>query len=143
MTAPLFVPDASVLLKWVLASADEEDVARAFEIRAAWLDGRCQLIVPSLWVFEVGNILTLKRPRVASQLLAVLVACQLTEADAARITGRACALCAKHGVTFYDAAYHAAALEYGGTLVTADGRYAARTASSGSVVRLRDWTLSG
>jgi predicted nucleic acid-binding protein len=142
MTSPLLVPDASVLLKWVLLSADEDDVARAFEIRAAWLDGRCQLVVPSLWVFEVGNVLALKQPRNASRLLAALVACRFDEADAARITGRACALCAKHGVTFYDAAYHATAIEHGGTLVTADGRYADRTSSSGSVVRLRDWTLS-
>jgi predicted nucleic acid-binding protein len=142
MTTQLFVPDASVILKWVLPSTDEGDLTRALELRAAWLDGRCQLIVPSLWVFEVGNVLALKQPGTASRSLAALLACQFDEADPARIGNRAFELFARRGVTFYDAAYHATALEYGGTLVTADQRYVARMLAVGSAVRLRDWTIS-
>jgi predicted nucleic acid-binding protein len=44
-----------------------------------------------------------------------------------------------HDVTFYDAAYHALAIVNGGTFVTADSRYATKTASSGSVVLVGDW----
>lgn len=61
-TVPLLVPDASVLLKWVLESVKEADRDHALEIREAWLAGRCDIALPSLWFFEVGNILGIKQP---------------------------------------------------------------------------------
>jgi predicted nucleic acid-binding protein len=41
--------------------------------------------------------------------------------------------------TFYDSAYHALALELGGTFLTSDQRHIAKAASHGGVVALRDW----
>jgi len=47
MTAvPVVVPDASVLLKWVLESTDEEDRDAALEMREAWLSGTCTILLP-------------------------------------------------------------------------------------------------
>ena len=65
MPGPLFVPDASVLLKWALESEDEKDRDHAIGLKESWLSGVCQVLVPSLWVYEVGNILGLKRPALA------------------------------------------------------------------------------
>ena len=55
MSHSVVVPDTSVLLKWVLESADEKDRERALDPRASWLSGRCATVLPSLWFFEVGN----------------------------------------------------------------------------------------
>ena len=48
-------------------------------------------------------------------------------------------LARQHGVTFYDAAYHATALVRRGVFVTADERYVRRAEGTGGVVLLRDW----
>ena len=62
MPGTIVVPDASVLLKWVLRSDDEEDRNRALDLKAAWLAGACEIVVPTLWAFEVGNVLGMKQP---------------------------------------------------------------------------------
>jgi hypothetical protein len=36
---PIVVPDASVLLKWVLESDNEEDRDAALALKASWLSG--------------------------------------------------------------------------------------------------------
>ncbi len=60
MGLPVIVPDASVLVKWALESTDESDRESALAIREAWLSGKCEIIVPSLWVYEVGNVRRIK-----------------------------------------------------------------------------------
>lgn len=69
---PIVVPDSSVLLKWVLESEDEEDRDRALDLRESWLSGRCLIVVPSLWFFEVANILGMKQPGLAAELMQIL-----------------------------------------------------------------------
>ena len=61
MNDPVIVPDASVLLKWSLDSFSEKDEAKALAIRQGWLAGRYRIILPSLWAYEVGNILGRKQ----------------------------------------------------------------------------------
>ena len=79
MPVPLVVPDASVLLKWALESEDEEDRAQALALKEWWLSGAGQFAVPTLWVYEVGNILGIKRPSAARELLQVMVDLELEE----------------------------------------------------------------
>jgi hypothetical protein len=45
----------------------------------------------------------------------------------------------EHGVTFYDAAYHALAIVKDGTMVTADRRYVRKCARAGHVGLIADW----
>ena len=139
MSTPVIVPDASVVLKWVLDSPDEADRTQALALRSAWLEGQCHLAVPSVWAYEVGNVLGLKAPRQAPDLLKLLFALELDELSARLTANRALNLMRRFGVTFYDAVYHAAALERNGTLVTADSRYLAKAASEGHVILLRNW----
>ncbi|MBN1652310.1 MAG: type II toxin-antitoxin system VapC family toxin [Deltaproteobacteria bacterium] len=139
MTARILVPDASVLLKWVLNSSDEPDRERAVAFRSAWLEGEFELLVPSIWAYEVGNVLGLKAPRQASKLLELLLALDLKEVSASEIAATALSLMGRYKVTFYDAAYHASAIVHEGTLVTADARYLKKTAAERHAVLLRDW----
>lgn len=139
--APLIVtPDASVLLKWVLPADDEQDTDVALALRDEAAAGTLDLVVPQLWIYEVGNTLARRFPDDADELLASLADFGLTEAKLdARWRARAVSLSVRYGVAFYDAAYHAVALGLQGVFVTADERYVRRAAGAGSVSSLRLW----
>lgn len=49
------------------------------------------------------------------------------------------ALTARYGETFYDAAYQAVALVYGGVFVTADTSYVTLVQKEGAIVSLSEW----
>ena len=133
------MPDASVLLKWVLRSAREDGTDRALQLKTTWLDDRCSLVVPALWAFEVGNVLGLKEPAQAEALLGAMFDLRIAEAPAAAYASDAYRLMRAHGVTFYDAAYHGLAIARGGTMITADRRYPIKARRSGHVQLLDDW----
>src|SRR5215831_15218332 len=137
---PTLVPDASVLLKWVMDSEDEEDRDRALEIREAWLSGRCEIALPSLWFFEVGNILGMKQPKLAASLMQLLIDYGFEEETPEAIGAKAFELMRSFKVTFYDAAYHAVAIKRTGTMITADDQYLQKASRAGHVSRLRDWS---
>ena len=139
----IVTPDASVLLKWVLPGDDERDTDAALALRDEAVAGKLELVVPQLWIYEVGNTLARRFPDDADELLASLVDFGLTEArlDADWRT-RAVSLSVRYGVAFYDAAYHAVALEVDGVFVTADERYVRRAAGAGGISTLRAWRTS-
>ena len=136
----IVTPDASVLLKWVLPGDDEQDTDAALALRDEAVAGKLELVVPQLWIYEVGNTLARRFPDDADELLASLVDFGLSEArlDTDWRT-RAVSLSVKYRVAFYDAAYHAVALRLGGVFVTADERYVRRTAGAGGISTLRGW----
>lgn len=141
MPAPLVVPDASVLLKWVLPSEDEPDADKALLLRRAILDDVVRAIVPPLWLYEVGNTVARRFPTHASAWLTAMMKFGLEEAaPSASWMDTALELTRTHRVTFYDAAYHALAISRKGVFVTADVRYAHQMAQNGSVVALSEWT---
>jgi len=136
----LVIPDASVLLKWVLPGPEETDREAALQLRDEAARGELTLKVPPLWLYEVGNTLARRFPDDAEALLEVLVAFDLEEgATDATWRRQAIDLVRHHHVTFYDAAYHALALVEGGTFVTADARYARRVAPVGGVQLLHEY----
>ena len=55
MSVLLVVPDASVILKWVLPSDGEPDADKALVLRNAILEEDVRALVPTLWIYEVGN----------------------------------------------------------------------------------------
>ena len=133
------MPDASVLLKWILRSSDEPDRDRALDLKAAWLADDCELVVPSLWVYEVGNVLALKQPSIAAALLHAMLDLGLRDEAPHRDAGAIVGLMREHKVTFYDAAYHALAIRHRGTMITADRAYVKKAARAGHVVLLQEW----
>ena len=139
MPGTLVVPDASVLLKWVLRSDDEEDRNRALDLKAAWLAGACQIVVPTLWVFEVGNVLGMKQAATAAQLLHAMLDLEMPEEPPRGYASEIFHLMREYHATCYDAAYHALAMRRGGTMLTADRRYVRKAARAGHVRLLDDW----
>ncbi len=140
--AVIVTPDASVLLKWVLPGDDEQDTDAALALRDEAVAGTLDLVVPQLWIYEVGNTLARRFPDDAGELLASLADFGLTEArlDSSWRT-RAVSLSVTYGVAFYDAAYHAVALGLGGVFVTADERYVRRASRAGGISSLRLWRI--
>ena len=142
MASALVVPDASVILKWVLPPADEADVDRALALRDAIGAGDIRALVPELWLYEVGNTLARQFPNQADRLLASLLRFNLANAPPSRQwLNQALDLTQRHGVTFYDAAYHAHAILEGGVFVTADERYFRRAREARSIAWLADWGI--
>ena len=115
----IVIPDASVLLKWVLPGDDEQDGDAALFLRDEAVAGAVELVVPQLWLYEVGNTLARRFPDQAGELLASLADFGLTEARLdLRWRTQAVSLAVAYEVAFYDAAYHAVALVHGGVFVT-------------------------
>ncbi len=136
----IVTPDASVLLKWVLPADDEQDTDAALALRDEAAAGTLDLVVPQLWIYEVGNTLARRFPEDADETLASLADFGLTEARLdARWRIRAVSLSVRYGVAFYDAAYHAVALGLQGVFVTADERYVRRASAAGGISSLRLW----
>ena len=139
MADALLVPDASVLLKWVLRSDDEDHEDRALALKTAWLAGACRIVVPTLWAFEVANILGVKQPANADQLLDAMCGLRMPEEPPGAYATTIFKLMRDHHVTAYDAAYHGLALVRGGTMLTADRRYARKAAGAGHIQLLDEW----
>lgn len=118
----MVVPDASVILKWVLPDPKgEQDVEQALYLRDSAVNGKISIKVPSLWLYEVGNTLTRRFADRSQELLEALMDFNLDESGVdAEWLGQAIALTRRYNVTFYDAAYHALALAEKGVFVTAD-----------------------
>ena len=140
MQTPLVVPDASVLLKWVLPSDDEPDADKALLLRAAIVDETVHALLPALWLYEVGNTVARRFPTHASGWLSALMKFGLDETLPSPVwLAKTLELTSHYAVSFYDAAYHALALIHGGLFVTADIRYIKRVTKVGSVISLSDW----
>lgn len=139
---PVFVPDASVILKWVLPPDNENFVDQALAMRECLLTGSATLAVPCLWYFEVGNTLARKYPEPAQQQLRLLLRIGLSEHSWNDKWHKVIfELTERYGVTFYDASYHALAIISGGHFVTADERHLAKAKKAGHILHLKDWTL--
>lgn len=134
------VPDASVLLKWLLPSTQEADEEQALLIRNAAISGDILVKVPSLWLYEIGNLLTRQVPRQARVLLRAIRQFELVESAWTDAWLDKCLwLTSQHKVTFYDAAYHSLAIIEKGTFVTADDHYVKKAHAAGSIISLKDW----
>lgn len=138
-TSNLYVPDASVILKWVFDTPDEADREAALVFLNRWVAGECELVLPSLWLYEVGNIIGRNIPDKAAEFMEMLIDYRVEEAPVSiSIARSALAIMAECGVTFYDAVYHAVALERKGTLVTADAAYLKKAGKLGNAVLLAE-----
>jgi predicted nucleic acid-binding protein len=139
-TNPKVVPDASIILKWVLPQENEPYSKQAHAISQAFYDNEIDLILPSLWVYEVGNVLTLKYPEVAGALLAHLANLDIPVVQpSARLIELTAKLVTRHSVTFYDASYHALAVTAGAFFVTADEKFLRKVPGDKYCQHIRDW----
>ncbi len=115
--------DTSVLVKW-FHSECESELAEARSIRDAAKDGEVQARVIDLALYEMGNVLLRSLgwngSKVADQLDDLVIICGPPLAMATEWLRQAAAIGETHRLTFYDAAWAAAAEGLGVSLVTAD-----------------------
>ena len=139
-TTNLYITDASVILKWVFNTPKEADSAAALILLNRWVNGECELVLPSLWLYEVGNIIGRNIPDKAVEFMKMLIEYRIDEAPVTTfIAQRTLSIMTDCRVTFYDAVYHAIALERKGTLVTADAAYLKKAGKLGNAVLLADF----
>lgn len=121
MTALLV--DTSVLVKW-FHSEGEAELPAARSLRDAHLTGAVEAHILDLGVYEVGNVLVgslrWAPAEVADQLDDLLAVFGAPLVCAPGWLRRAAWLAGEHGLTFYDAAWAAAAQELRVPLVSAD-----------------------
>ena len=135
------VPDASVILKWVLQKEGERDTPQALDLLDAFLKETIEIRLPSLWRYEVGNILGLKQAALATALMSALLGYEFQEEP---LVQAYCLAVLDHmrgvkGITFYDSSYHVLALRTEGQYVTADEEYLRKARRKGSIALLADW----
>lgn len=134
-----YVIDASVILKWVLGDDREPNQSKALGLLNAWVEGRTELLAPSLWEYEVGNFLGRQFPGRAFEMMQMLGNLKFSSIP---LTESMHSLCfqwmAQYGVTFYDASYLALAEETESVMVTADVKFAAKMNHPESVRLLKD-----
>lgn len=134
------VIDASVVVKWVFpASETEENIEEALELLAGIRDGKLSLLQPPHWLAEVGAVITRLRPELAEPALDLLDAMEFPVTADLPVLKRASRIAHDLNHHLFDTLYHAVALEYEYTLVTADDRYFRKAQHLGRMVRLDAW----
>jgi predicted nucleic acid-binding protein len=117
--------DTSVLVKW-FHSDGESELAEARSIRDATKDGEIQARVIDLALYEMGNVLLCalrwNPSDIADQLDDLVVICGPPLAMAPEWFRRAAVVGETHQLTYYDAAWAAAAEALSVSLVSADTR---------------------
>jgi predicted nucleic acid-binding protein len=138
----MLVPDASVILKWVLPPEREPGSRAAMVLLDQFVAGEVMLAVPTLWYYEVANTIARLAPDVAGESLRQLRRLGMAEIGAEDAIERRALACVKQfGVTYYDAVYYATAVELGGVLVTADLRFIARLGGDDAIIDLQQIRL--
>ena len=133
---PLVV-DASVALAWCFADEENDLASRALEVAATQ-----GMLVPSLWLYEIANVLFLgvRRDRLGPgdlpQVIGLFERLQITAVDLALddLVGEVASLALEHGLSVYDASYLFLALRERAPIATADRRLLAAAEAAGCVV---------
>ncbi len=133
---PLVV-DASVALAWCFADEENDLASRALGVAATQ-----GMLVPSIWLYEIANVLFLgvRRDRLGPgdlpQVIGLFERLQITAVDLALddLVGEVASLALEHGLSVYDASYLFLALRERAPIATADRRLLAAAEAAGCVV---------
>ena len=137
-----YVIDASVIIKWVMGDREEPDQEKAAGLLTSWAEGKNDLWAPTLWEYEVANFLGREFAPEAKNSMEILRklgirGIALTDA----MIERCFSWMKTKNVSFYDAAYLAAAQEVGAVLVTADEKFVKKMDSHEPMIRLKDLSI--
>ena len=134
-----YIVDASVIMKWVLEKEKEPDHDKAAGLLHAWVSGEVGIAAPSLWTYEVANILGRALPDEAEQKMKLLLDLQINEVDCSEQMIRQCFTWMKEcQVTFYDAVYLAAAYAIDAVLLTSDEKFCEKMKNDNRICLLKD-----
>lgn len=134
----LYVIDASVMLKWHFY--EENDHIQALDLKNDFLKENLILAVPSHAFTEVLNVMSIKKPDFAVFFLSQLLALSINEYSLnVELAASAVAIMKKiPKISFYDAVYHALAMQLDGVFVTADEGYYKKTKKLKNITLLKD-----
>lgn len=139
----LFIIDASVVLKWFF---DETKFQKeAFHIRDDFFGHKIHLLFPDYAYAEILN--TMGRYLTSEQALAafgMLLSFQIYEAPVTAEIGFHALKIMKQfpGISFYDAGYHALAINTHGIFITADQKYYDKAKAAKNIMLLKDYCFS-
>jgi len=134
-----YIVDASIILKWVLEKEKEPDHDKAAGLLCTWVSGSVGIAAPSLWTYEVANILGRALPDEADQKMKLLLDLKIDAVDCSEQMIRQCFTWMKeHRVTFYDAVYLAAAYAIDAVLLTGDEKFCEKMKNDNRICLLKD-----
>jgi len=137
---PIYVLDASVVLKWFLKDKEGE-VEHALRLRNAFLAGSTQLLAPELLITETANVMRFKKGMDADTVkraIASLWQMEIVVPGSADVSDLATRLAFELDATVYDTTYLALAEISGAQLITADKKFYKKAGGRGSVLLLGD-----
>lgn len=136
----IVVVDASVIVKWIFQDpVREPDSDRALAVLEGVRRGAMEPMQPPHWLAEVAAVITRLHPRLAEEAIDLLDAMEFPVIGAAAVYKRAAVLASNLNQHLFDTLYHAVALEFGATLISADRRYYRKARHLGQIVYLADW----
>lgn len=137
---PFYVVDASVIVKWFFNEA--EDQSQALAIKDDCLEKRIELGVPHYTLAEILNFFgrNSKSDTAISCFSLFLTFGVEIYPVTLELASMALQIMSDYGTqTFYDAGYHALALQSRGIFVTADKKYVTKTHKEGGIMLLKDY----
>lgn len=113
------------ILKWVLEKEDEPGYLQALKLQEALPAEEVEIRMPALWRYEVGNVLGMKKPKMAMELMNALLAYEFEEVSLRSDYAFDVLTYMRdvQGGTFYDSMYHVLTLRTKGLYLTADAAY--------------------
>lgn len=133
-----YIADASVILKWFL---EEDDSEVSLKILDDFRDNRIDIGILGHTIFEVMNVLIMKVSKEAGRYFSFLNMLGLSYVELSEADVKVAGDLIKKGLklSFYDAAYHAVAMNQRGIFITADERYFEQTKKVGSSMLLKNY----
>lgn len=135
---PLIIPDSSVLIKWCVK--EEEDREQVVKMQQDFVDDKFKILVPMLIDWEINNFLGRSfDPSTASSKYSNFKMLQLTSVTPTlELSHEAFKIMKKcPGVSFYNASYHALAIQHEAVFLTADKKYFDKAKKLGQVMLLK------
>lgn len=135
----MIVIDASVVLKWF--SSEEEHHEKALLLKDRHILGKERMAGPELLLYEVANVLRVKRGDLPSAVEAFSAFCsvgvEVHSLEPADLT-EAMKLSHTYGISTYDASYLSLARTLHSDFITADERFLARVKGVPRVLHLKE-----
>lgn len=135
---PLYIVDSSVIIKWII---EEEYRDKAVELRKNFFQKKIELGIPTLAYYEVINYISRIYPLKSIFLFSQILILKMTEFFVTlENMARTIEITQKFPKTaFYDATYHALAIQHNGTFITADEKYYKQAKALKHIQLLKDY----
>lgn len=135
---PLYILDSSIIIKWL---CEEVDSDKALKIKAKFIQDEIELGIPTLAYYETINFIARAYPAQAVLIFSQFLMLKITEffvtleniAETIDITQQF------PKTAFYDATYHALAIQNNGIFITADEKYYNQAKSMKHIQLLKDY----